>query len=285
MSGKLLGMLALGTVLACNSPKKDSSMNEIEQKEYDVLEYSELEKLNIPLPYKYQYSNGNKSVFVYGSYHTSNPNDSAIMDIESNLLAFKPDLVMYEGDGISFEDTKEKSIEYYFEMGLVRYLSHHNGITDFNIEPPTREKYDYLLKKYKTNEVFLASIGLQFTLLLVSQKEVDFSGFYTQFVDGLAKEGFPINHDLKSVDYFYKTYEEFYNRPFDLKTFDYETVEIKFNKTHLNKINQDAAHFRDLFMLGTIEKKLTEYNRIYVQVGGRHAIVWEPAVKNMLEGK
>ena len=39
----------------------------------------------------------------------------------------------------------------------------------------------------------------------------------------------------KSHDYFYKAYQDFYGIPFDPATFDYETVEIKFSKTMLNK--------------------------------------------------
>ncbi|MBL4657084.1 MAG: hypothetical protein JKX73_03730 [Flavobacteriales bacterium] len=248
-----------------------------------MLDYSELEKPDIRLPHTYEYSNDSKSIFVYGSYHTSDPRDSIIADIESTIANFKPDLILYEGDGISFENTKEKSIEYYFEMGLVRYLCNEKRIPDMNLEPPTKDKYQDVLQRHSAPEVFLATVGSQITLLLVSGRSVEFGKFYGQLVSDLQQEGYPITDDEKDVNYFYKIYEGFYGIPFDLNTFDYETVEIKFNKTKLNQINQESAHFRDLYMLRIIEDQLSEYDRIYIQIGGRHGIVWEPAIKEIIK--
>ena len=271
---------------SCSSEKREPSKENDPQEDanhkYNVISYKELEKLDIRLPYIYEYSNDNKSLFVYGSYHTSNPEDSIIADIESAIVNFNPDAILYEGDGISFEDTKEKSIEYYFEMGLVRWISNREGIPDANIEPIAKDKYHDILQRYAKHEVFLATIGKQITLLLIANENVEFKKFYKRFIGDLESEGFPITDNEKNVNYFYKIYEDFYGIPFDLSTFDYETVEIKFNKTILNQINQEAAHFRDVHMLKTIEEQLLKYDRVYVQVGGRHAIVWEPAIKEII---
>lgn len=282
---QLLTILLITFVIACSPTTNESTnrnnLNEGTSTDYKVLDYSELEKLDIRLPYTYEYSNDSKSIFVYGSYHTSDPRDSIIEDIESTISNFKPDLVLYEGDGISFENTKEKSIEYYFEMGLVRYLCNETRIPDMNLEPPAKDKYQDILHRHTKSEVFLATVGSQITLLLVSGKSVEFEKFYSQLVNDLEQEGYPITDDEKDVNYFYKIYEGFYGIPFDLNTFDYETVEIKFNKTKLNQINQESAHFRDMHMLKIIESQLSEYDRIYIQIGGRHAIVWEPAIKEI----
>jgi len=279
---RLLTITLIASLAACDQTTDKQGLKETSTP-YNVLEYSELAQLNIRLPYTYEYSDNNKFLFVYGSYHTSDPKDSLIADIESTLSGFKPDLVLYEGDGISFENTKEKSIEYYFEMGLVRYLCNEMRIPDMNLEPPAKDKYQDMLQRHSEPEVFLATIGSQITLLLVSGKSVEFENFYSKFIDDLQQEGYPITDEEKDVNYFYKIYEDFYGIPFDLNTFDYETVEIKFNKTKLNQINQESAHFRDMYMLRMIEDKLLEYDRIYIQVGGRHAIVWEPAIKEIIK--
>lgn len=258
-------------------------VNAKEDLEALLMDYAKLEKLSIDLPYIYEYSNDSQSVMIYGSYHTSNPEDSIISDIESKLLDFEPDLILYEGDGIAIEETKEQSIEYYFEMGLVRYMARELNIRDMNLEPSSKERLDYLLKKYSKEEVLLASIGSQIMLLMVGEREEEFEASYNLFVRDLKKEGFPFTGGEMSIQHFYRVYEDFYGIPFAFSTFDYETIEIKFNKTRLNKLNQESARYRDIFMINLIEENLKRHKRIYVQIGGRHAIVWEKAIERMIK--
>lgn len=267
--------------ISCQNQK---SGTEVLAKEYPLMSYEELAELEIDLPFVYESSGGDKFVKVFGSYHTNDPEDSIMSNIEQAILDFRPDLILYEGDGIGLEENKEENIAYYFEMGLVRHLADSLGVEDANLEPPIKKRYDYLLKKYPKQEVFLALVGTQITLLLVSNEggDGDFEAFYKQFIKTLKGEGFPIDKE-REVGYFYKVYQEFYGKSFSLVTFDYKTVEVKYNKTQLNIIMQDLAHYRDNYMLSLIEGKLEQYHRIYIQIGGRHAIVWQRAVRKMLE--
>jgi len=252
---------------------------------YHMIDYSRLEDLNIQLPYVYEYSNDTKSILVFGSYHTSNPKDKLINNIESRFNLFEPDIVLYEGDGISFESTADMSIRYYFEMGFVRYLCNEKQIIDTNLEPSSSSKYEYLLKKYSKYEVFLADIGSQISLLLnsnINYDSFDFKKKYNLYIKNFIDDGFPITDLEKDIDYFYKIYKSFYGIEFNLRTFDYKTVEVKYNSTVLNKINQESAKYRDIYMLKMVKKLLSEYNRIYIQIGGRHAIIWEPFIKNII---
>ncbi len=252
---------------------------------YHMIDYSRLEELDIQLPYVYEYSNNTKSILVFGSYHTSNPKDKVINNIESRFNLFEPDIVLYEGDGISFESTADKSIHYYFEMGFVRYLCNKKQLLDMNLEPSSSSKYAYLLNKYSKHEVFLADLGSQISLLLnsnINKDSFDFEKKYNLYIKNYIDDGFPITDLEKDISYFYKIYKSFYGIEFNLRTFDYTTVEIKYNSTILNKINQESAKYRDIYMLEKIKKLLSEYNRIYIQIGGRHAIIWEPFIKNMI---
>lgn len=84
---------------------------------YPTLNYSESK---VTLPFVKEYKGADKSVFVYGSYHTNDSIDKEVKDIEQKILEFKPDVILYEGDYIDVEATKYVSVSNYFEMGLVR---------------------------------------------------------------------------------------------------------------------------------------------------------------------
>src|ERR1043165_4022485 len=102
-------------VSGCKSPEEKNS-----SAKYPTLEYADIGKLNIRLPYVYECGD-KRRLLVYGSNHTANPADPQIADIERRIIEFKPDLVLYEGDGISTAKTKGATVSEYFELGLVMY--------------------------------------------------------------------------------------------------------------------------------------------------------------------
>src|SRR5688500_17398846 len=131
-------VLLIGLVIPF--PACQSSSDKKKTDQYPTLEYSEIEALKIRLPYVYTCGNS-KQLMVYGSNHTSDPKDPQVADIEKKITGFKPDLILYEGDGISTGKTKEATVSEYFEMGLVLYLADSLKIRAMNIEPPTKQKY------------------------------------------------------------------------------------------------------------------------------------------------
>lgn len=167
-SVKVIGWcLVVTLVLSCGKSVEKDFTNP-----YPTLEYADIEKLGIKIPYLYT-CGSSRQLMVYGSNHTANPSDPQIMDIENNLLAFKPDLILYEGDGIATEPTKATTIETYFEMGFVVYLADSLQIKAKNIEPDTKAKFNYLLSKYPKSEVLLATLGLQLTMMQMEQADLD----------------------------------------------------------------------------------------------------------------
>jgi hypothetical protein len=247
---------------------------------YPTLEYSDIERLQIRLPYIYKYGN-KKQLVVYGSNHTTNPRDSQIADIENKILNFKPDLILYEGDGILTEKTKDATIAQYFEMGLVLYLADSLKINAKNIEPLTKNKYSYLLEKYPKNEVLLATLGLQITMMQYEKE--DFKSKYPAMIHSLLQEGFPLKEKEQTVEYFYKIYKDYFNSDFSYDNFDSRTIQSKYNKTSLNKINQEANKYRDQHIIALVDNEFKKHNKIYLQIGGWHAIVCEPAFRKITE--
>lgn len=252
------------------------------QTTYQTIPYEKSAELNIKLPFVKRYEGKGKALLVYGSYHTNDTADAEIKDIESHLDQFQPHIILYEGDYIGVESTRNESVANYFEMGLVRWWAQRHGVKELNLEPSAQQRFGFLAKKYNTDVVLLATVLGQNILYITQHDKNDFEKLYPSIINDFEKEGFVLSEKQKQLSHFYAAYESFYKKPFDPATFDYETVEPKFNKTLLNKVNQESAAFRDQFMLKRIDSTLRHFNKVYVQVGGRHAIVWQPALEKML---
>ena len=104
----LMGMALLAGAASCHSA-------------YQTIPYAQSAALKTKLPFVKEYAKGPKTVFVYGSYHTNDSTDAEGKDIERNLAAFRPDIILYEGDYIGVEASRNASLSTYFEMGLARW--------------------------------------------------------------------------------------------------------------------------------------------------------------------
>jgi hypothetical protein len=249
------------------------------QTAYPMRSYSELEKLNISLPY-IKYYGKDSSLLVYGSNHTNNYSDPQVADIQNQILRFNPTLILYEGDGIETTPNKQETVATYFEMGLVKYLADSVKIHCLNIEPSTRAKYAHLQKKFSMDEILLATLGLQITMMQIRQE--DFEKAFPAMIAALVKEGLPLSLEQQKLEYFYGAYKNYFKTSFSYESFDSRNVQAKYNRTSLNRVNQKANEFRDQYMIGLVED-LLKTGKVYLQIGGWHAIVCEPAFKKITE--
>ncbi|MFL9833383.1 hypothetical protein [Chryseobacterium terrae] len=241
---------------------------------FPTLQYTSISSMNIELPYIKWYG---KYLLVYGSNHTLNFNDPQVKQIDSLIVAYKPTVVLYEGDGIATTKTKKETVETYFEMGLAKYIADSLNIKTINIEPNTQDKFKYLKKKYKPEDILIATLGLQITMMQYNNE--DFESLYPTMISDIEKEGLKLTKKQKSLSYFYQLYQKKLNKPFSYENFDSREIQAKYSKTIFNKINQDANSFRDQHIIKLTNELLGKNERVFLIEGGWHAIVCEPAFK------
>lgn len=240
---------------------------------FPTREYSELANLNRPLPDVKMY--GKRSLLVYGSNHTTNYFDPQIRQIRDSILSFRPTVILYEGDGIATEKTPKETVETYFEMGYAKYLADSLGIKAVNIEPPTQGKFQYLMSRYATDDILLATLGLQLTMMQVNEEPLERS--FPGMVASLIKEGLSLTPEQQTLGYFLKLYERKMGKPLSYATFDSRDVQAKYNRTKYNRINQMANEYRDQHIIQLTQQFLKRKERVFLLEGGWHAIVCEPA--------
>ena len=129
----------------------------------------------------------------------------------------------------------------------------------------------------------MTSVGNEVKGILGYEKE-DFKSKYTAMIHSLLQEGFPLREKEQTIEYFYKIYKDYFNSDFSYDNFDSRTIQSKYNKTSLNKINQEANKYRDQHIIALVDNEFKKHNKIYLQIGGWHAIVCEPAFRKITEG-
>jgi len=243
---------------------------------YPTLKYDLIKKQNISLPYINQYG-ANKKLLVFGSNHTSNFTDPQVWQIDSVFSTYKPTIVLYEGDGIATMNNKKETIETYFEMGLAKYIADSLLIKSINIEPETKSKYQFLLKKFNSSDILIATLGLQITLMQMNNE--NFEKKFPTLIADLIKEGLPLSKEQQTLSFFLRYYYKNFHKPFSYENFDSRDFQSKYSRTVFNKINIAANEFRDQHIIRLTKKYITENERVLLIVGGWHAIVCEPSFK------
>lgn len=155
-------------------------------------------------------------------------------------------------------------------------------IPDLNLEPPSKYINIELQKRYMTDDILLSAVLGQNVLFIVQHSKKEFEELYPVLITDIEKSGLILQENQKKISHFYKLYEELYGKPFNPKTFDYTTVELVYSKTILNEIARHSASLKDQYMLAKIDSCLMHYDKVYVQIGGRHAVVWQPALENII---
>ncbi|MDY3351387.1 hypothetical protein PG357_05235 [Riemerella anatipestifer] len=243
---------------------------------FPTLPYNSIKSKNIELPYIKFYGK-DSTLLVFGSNHTNDFYNPQIKQIKEIIQSYQPTVILYEGDGIATENNQKETVESFFEMGLAKYLADSLSIKSINIEPNTEKKYKYLKRKYKTEDILIATLGLQITMMQYNNE--NFESLFPTMISDLEKEGLKLSKKQKSLSYFYKLYQKKLGKSFSYENFDSREIQSKYNNTIFNKINQDANLFRDQHIIALTKELLDKKEKVFLLVGGWHAIVCEPSFK------
>ena len=233
-------------------------------------------------PYILELKDKEKQLVVYGCNHSFNPKDTMFIDIEKQFLKLNPKAVLNEGGNWPIFNTKEETILKSGEQGFVRYLCNKNNIQVKTFEPNPKQEFEFILSKYKKDDVLLMYFCRQIVQLQNNQQTDNFKTYIIGFLNNLKHSGFPIEDIEDEYDVIVKSYEQILKEKFDWKTFNPENVWPNYDNTILNTINKDISEFRDKHILELIDIELNKHKVIFVIMGKDHLLKQEDEIKEML---
>lgn len=266
----------LSGITSCNNIKENKAKPHI-------LSFSELEKKEYTFPYILDYEKQDKHLLVYGCRHSFNPDDTMLIALENKFQILNPDLALNEGGNWEIYETRDETILKSGEQGFLRYLCNKNNVPVKSFEPESEKEYKHILSKYSKKDALLMYFCRQITQIQKQQEISNFQKYMIDFLGHLKQSGFPLKNTKKEFDDLIVNYEQLFNEKFDWKKFNPENVWPIYSNTILNEINKEITEFRDKHIVNLIDKELKNNNKIFVLMGGSHAVKQEPVIKYNFE--
>ena len=251
--------------------------------------------------HKELFKKNHKELMYLGTPHTKDPKSEYIKNIWDNLKEFKPDCIVYEQyiRPQSWIDRREsriklvladnyivyRLIETYGESGFADYLGRKNNHATAMIEPTGEEIFDYLLKRYGKEEVFLFH---NLTFLSASNQRL-------KGKPGALEEFFRVHgEEYNSLVYtktgimitkanFYYYYKKILNHPLSVYSVGlWQFMDTdKFNYFITQKIHKSEVYFRDTKIIEGIYELTKKYDRIAVVYGNTHYLSQRKVIEQM----
>jgi len=272
-----LVLIVIVLTIACNNVNTENkNQNKIPPK---ILSFSELEKIDYVLPYILELKNGNKHLAMYGCKHTFNPQDTMLIDIQDKFEKLKPDIALNEGGDWPIYNSRDETVMKSGEQGFLRFLCEKDSIPVRSFESNPVEEYEYLVSKYKKDDVLLMYFCRQIVQIQRKQDIEDFKEVMTNYLTGLKNSGLPIENPKNEYSKLVENYKHLIKTDLNWKEFNPENVLPVYNNTILNEINRASVNYRDLHIVNEIVTELEKNDKVFVLVGGSHVIKQEALIK------
>ena len=238
-------------------------------------EYYQQDGIN---PYILELDTKTGGLLYYGVFHTLDPRDPQISNIEQKWNEFKPTVAYSEGGVWPVDDSRERTIQQYGEQGFLRYLADRDGVPIRSIESPKHLEVSYLrnyffprhikvyyILKYATLRKRLGRDLSNARLEERIQKlfsDSDISRYHPRSLaefEAIVSQCFPDLKDWRSIPPHYF----------------YFSKQGKF----LVDIHYKLNDYRNRNMLKTLVNGLKKGERIFAVVGRSHVVSQEPALR------
>lgn len=292
-----------------NIPASETEVSEELSSALDkIMTAEEYSKLEHPTPYLYELKDGEKELHYFGAYHSRNPEDGIFKDIEKKFGEVAPDLVLIEGMSNirqkreSFEKNQLKLgddevavrknvIDAAGESGFALLLAIEKGIDCESPEPENSDMYGALLEQgFSKDDIFAEQVFLVLPQYHRQTEKTGFKEYAEPYIDSFKKAT-----NWKDFDYSYEHALEAAQKAIG-KDIDVENDEHSLDyvdpipwenkkeaQTVMNQIARATSQYRDKFMVSEMAKALETHKKIFVVFGASHAVMQEPALRELMQ--
>ena len=256
-----------------------------------LMTYDEYNNSKLSAPYSYILQCGDQCLYYFGSRHSYDPMDEQFNTIENFWNEFidktkgQERIVLLEGGNRPVFETKEKSIQEGGEGNFGAYLAKQKDIKTFSPEPPDNFLFSETLKYFSKEEIvyyYFARMCYQWNRMIVRE---DFETFMNKYLSRDAEDSGWTDFEF-SINNLAAIHKKMFGTDFDKNDKDFfkDVASPLTEKTTINKVSRFmGSYLRDIYILEQIEKFWKEGKSIFIIYGGTHAIMHEPALRDMVE--
>jgi hypothetical protein len=267
-----------------------------------IMSFEEYAAIEHPIPYTYRVAGAGKSIFYYGSRHTSDPDDVMFEDIVRALDTFGPELVLVEGARMLNSDRSRKTLDEiealdvrvvirkYGESMFTAREASLRGIKVESPEPELAGEIRYIIDRgFGENEAALYYMCSYLYHWFTMREKPDIDAFMRIGLEFL-RRSYPWNETDFSVPAFMErhctflgTAVERYDAGYYLRLIDPVPWRSRgSDQTVLNEVARLSNRYRDAFVVSRIRDLLRTYDRLLIVFGATHACMQRPAIERIL---
>lgn len=283
--------------------KQESRESSLESVLGKIMTAEEYSRLHHETPYSLSLKSGDKELFYFGSPHIRDPKNIVFSEIKTAFDKADPDLIVVEGMNTGIDKniinekagkaSAEEAIDSAGEAGYVLKLGLEKGIEWLSPEPRDKDLYSHLLDQgFSKDEIFTRAVLLvlpQYNRQINKQEFKEYSkSFIEQFTTETNWEGFDYSYE-RAI----QLAELILGKPINFSDEEQASDYIdptpwpakKEKQTVLNRIGEASSTFRDENIVKDIAEALKQYNRLFIVYGASHAVMQEPALKELFKVK
>ncbi len=254
------------------------------------MNYDEHNSRRHTAPYSYIYTHNGQYIYYMGVSHSADPKNP-MYDI---IRAFWQDFLSHtekdkaiafiEGGDWPMSESEEQAILKGGDSQFTKYIATRDGVETISPEPPEDEKFRYFLQHFTKDEIVyyeFARMAHQWNKLL---EKPDFDE-YTEGVFHSIKRSTQWTDFDFSVTHMVEIEKQLFGREFDKNDRGFYNHIINPTIPANSRINElsrfEDSGYRDRYILSQIEKYWHEGKNMFIVYGYTHAIMQEPAIRNL----
>ena len=242
-------------------------------------------------PYTFEIDNGQQALFYFGGNHSRDPQNEQYLKLREYWQKFlsktegKPRIVLVEKELRRVGSDENTTIQNGSEGSLVSLWAGQKEIPLACPEPNLSEVYSRTVTEFSLDLVAYYEFSVAHSNWLRYPEPRDgqqaFVNFIERFFDWIKTKPEWTDYDW-SLDKMKNMHRELFKEEFDENRRN-NYINPNLDETIINKIARFESDIRDIHIVSEIQKYWKEGKNILVVFGSGHAIIQEPALRELLQ--
>jgi hypothetical protein len=240
------------------------------------------------IPYCFKIEKNRQYTYYFGANHSHDPKNEQFPILKEFWGDFvekindRKSVVFIEGGLRKRIESEDTAIKEDSEAGLVTFLAHTAGIPAYCPEPDATKERESLLKKFSKEEIqyyYFARVAHAWHRRNPKPDFEEYIGHYLKQDEADSKwEDFDFS--MGNMKMIHKTLfgVDFEND----EKFSFQNINPATENSVINKVARACSTYRNVHIVSEILKFWKEGKSVFVVFGGAHAILQEPALRELL---
>ena len=222
-------------------------------------------------------------LLYYGVFHTVDPNNPQISEIERIWNQFRPTVVFGEGGICPLEKSKAEAIKRHGEQGLLRYLAARDNVAYKSIEPRRLEEAIYLLNNFPAERIKVYYVLRKAAVNRMMKRDPEDNTYVTYVLNKLSRlrefrcSPNTLDELEDMVSYLFPGLNDWRRVPSS-----WLCSATSKSEKWTNQMSRVVNDYRNKVMIKLLVREIKKGERVFAVAGRSHVVMQEPVLRSAL---